>query len=205
MGLELVIGIAVGALVIGAMLGYFLPLGGAKKARVAELEAALETAQEELADYKREVYGEFAETAEKFRALDKSYHELHQQLAKSSVTLCGDAATPLLESQGQDTQALAAEEIVVAESSPEDVAPPQTEVAQAEADAQFSDAVDEAAPQDTNADDSARAAEDTELQTPQAEQTATAEVDSVELGETGEVPTLTEVDADTAAPRRESA
>ncbi len=96
MAIEIVVGIGVAALLLGLLIGYFIPSGGAKKARVTELENALESAQEELADYKREVFGQFAETAEKFRALDQSYHDLHRQLAASSVALCGDAATPLL-------------------------------------------------------------------------------------------------------------
>ena len=67
----------------------------ARRERIAELETALDAAQSELADYKGEVFGQFAATAEKFRALDKSYNDLHRQLAESSVALCGDSATPL--------------------------------------------------------------------------------------------------------------
>lgn len=126
MAVELVIGIVVVTLLAGVGIGYYL-LGAGRtnkaKAAVAELENALETAQTELADYKRDVFGEFAQTAEKFRALDKSYHDLHRQLAESSVALCGDDGTLLLESPEapaldvvEDDQ-LAAEEIVVAEAS----------------------------------------------------------------------------------------
>ncbi|MEE4281539.1 MAG: DUF1043 family protein [Pseudomonadales bacterium] len=96
MVIEWVVGIAVVSMLIGLALGYFLPLGNARKARVGELENALETAQQELADYKGEVFNQFATTAEKFRDLDQSYQALHQQLARSSVDLCGDAASPLL-------------------------------------------------------------------------------------------------------------
>ena len=96
MVIEWVVGIAIVSMLIGLALGYFLPLGNAKKARVGELENALETAQQELADYKGEVFSQFATTAEKFRDLDQSYQALHQQLARSSVDLCGDAASPLL-------------------------------------------------------------------------------------------------------------
>ena len=96
MVIEWVVGIAVVSMLIGLALGYFLPLGNAKKARVGELENALETAQQELTDYKAEVFNQFANTAEKFRDLDQSYQALHQQLARSSVDLCGDAASPLL-------------------------------------------------------------------------------------------------------------
>lgn len=96
MVIEWVVGIAVISMLVGVALGYYLPLGNAKKARVSELENALDTAQQELADYKGEVFSQFATTAEKFRNLDESYQALHQQLARSSVDLCGDAATPLL-------------------------------------------------------------------------------------------------------------
>lgn len=96
MAIEWVVGTAVASMLVGLALGYFLPLGNARKTRVNELENALETAQQELTDYKAEVYHQFATTAEKFQNLDRSYQELHQQLARSSVELCGAAATPLL-------------------------------------------------------------------------------------------------------------
>jgi uncharacterized membrane-anchored protein YhcB (DUF1043 family) len=117
MAIEWIVGIAVASLLVGLGLGYILPLGSAKKARVSELEAALETAHQELSDYKGEVYNQFAQTAEKFRNLDRSYQDLHQQLAASSVSLCGDAATPLLvgASLGEGAEALADQEDLVAE------------------------------------------------------------------------------------------
>ena len=96
MDVEIVIAIALLAILAGASVGYFLGKGTGNRARVKELEEALETSQPELADYRREVYGQFAQTAEKIRALDESYNDLHRQLAESSVALCGDAATPLL-------------------------------------------------------------------------------------------------------------
>ena len=102
MAIELVVGIAVVSLLLGLGIGYFLPPGNAEKARVAELEAALDTSQQELSDYKSEVFGQFSDTAQKFRALDKSYNDLHRQLAQSSVALCGDAATPLSASEASE-------------------------------------------------------------------------------------------------------
>ena len=159
MAMEFVIGIAVAALLLGALVGYFLPGGNKKKARVAELEGALESAQDELAEYKREVFGQFAQTADKFRALDKSYNELHRQLAESSVALCGDAATPLLEAPGDQV-------------SPE--------VAN-ETDAQLdADQAGESAPDDLVAP-------------------AESINDSIVVGESDEVPTLTDVDAEVLA------
>lgn len=104
LSMEWVIAVAVIAALIGAGISYLLTGGVRGRARVAQLEqqleqskGALESCQSELADYKREVFDQFAETAQKFRALDQSYHDLHRQLAQSSVALCGDAATPLLE------------------------------------------------------------------------------------------------------------
>ena len=63
---------------------------------MADLQNELQAAQDEMAEYKQEVFGQFAQTAEHFRDLDKSYHALHSHLAASSVALCGDQATPLL-------------------------------------------------------------------------------------------------------------
>ncbi len=134
MAVELVVGIALASLLAGLGVGYFLTgTGSAKRARVTELEGALEAARTELADYKRDVFGQFSATAEKFRALDKSYNDLHRQLAESSVALCGDAATPLLEgyaSEGPLAPALdvVEEEIVVEEAEPSNTAEDEEDV-----------------------------------------------------------------------------
>ena len=140
MAVELVVGIVLVTLLAGVGIGYYL-LGAGRankaKAAVAELESSLESAQTELADYKRDVFGEFAQTAEKFRALDKSYNDLHRQLAKSSVALCGDDGTMLLESPEAPAldvvdDELADEEIVVAEA-PESEQPELAEGVEQEA------------------------------------------------------------------------
>jgi len=94
--IEWVVGIGVLSAIVGIGIGYLLFGRGRKKA--AELESELESAQNELADYRQEVYGQFSETAEKFKALDRSYQDLHRQLAVSAVALCGDDGTPLLAS-----------------------------------------------------------------------------------------------------------
>lgn len=128
MTIEWVVGIAVASLLVGLGLGYFLPLGNAKKARVSELETALATAHQELSDYKGEVFSQFSQTAEKFRNLDRSYQDLHQQLAASSVSLCGDAATPLLlgASLAEAAEAVAVkEDLVAAEETVDEVASKQ--------------------------------------------------------------------------------
>ena len=117
MALELVVGIAVLAALAGGGIGYVLAGRSMGSARVAELEQSLAGAQEELAEYKQQVFGQFAETADKFRALDRSYHDLHRQLAESSVALCGDAGTQLLEAP--EHESLEADAEVVVDAEPE--------------------------------------------------------------------------------------
>ncbi len=104
------------ALVLGFGIAWLIfRAGGVAKSRAKQLETELKAAQDELADYKREVFGQFSETAEKFRDLNRSYSALHQQLAASSVALCGDQATPLL---GQ-TATVNANETAVDQAHPE--------------------------------------------------------------------------------------
>ena len=97
MGIEWVTAIGAGCLLIGGVAGYFLRgRDKASIAKAAQLEAELDNAQQELSEYRGQVYNQFAETAERFKQLDESYHALHRQLATSAVALCGDEATPLL-------------------------------------------------------------------------------------------------------------
>jgi uncharacterized membrane-anchored protein YhcB (DUF1043 family) len=118
MAVELGAGISLVALLIGGGVGYLLANRTGPKARVVELESALDAAQNELAEYKRDVYGQFAQTAEKFRDLDRSYNELHRQLAESSVALCGDAGTPLLQAPDQsDVDVLESSNAVVSDGA----------------------------------------------------------------------------------------
>ncbi len=143
MVIEMVIGIVALALFGGAAVGFFVGKGKDNRARVQELEEALEGSQSELADYRSEVYGQFAETAEKFRALDKSYNELHRQLAESSVALCGDDATPLL--AGPNTSLLTEDDS--AEREEKEINPTAEAGASAE-EATAADATDAADPTD---------------------------------------------------------
>ncbi len=96
---EWLIAIAVGLFVVGGLVGYLLrtfAFGGSRKE--ADLIAALEESEKALSDYKQEVLERFSDTADKFRRLNESYTDLHQQLAESAVALCGDEVTaPLLE------------------------------------------------------------------------------------------------------------
>ncbi|MAD07301.1 MAG: hypothetical protein CMP86_07810 [Gammaproteobacteria bacterium] len=85
------------AFIAGALLGYYLLRSGILgHARIVELEQALAATETELADYKQRVTEEFTDTAEKFRALNRSYEDLHRQLAKSANALCGEAGVPTL-------------------------------------------------------------------------------------------------------------
>ena len=89
--------IAAVAFVIGGFVGYFLLRSGLiGQARIKELEEALAAKDKELTTYKKQVVDEFTLTADKFRNLNRSYEELHRQLARSATNLCGDAGTPLL-------------------------------------------------------------------------------------------------------------
>jgi uncharacterized membrane-anchored protein YhcB (DUF1043 family) len=188
MAIEFVVGIGVGALLLGLLIGYFLPGGNKKKARVAELETALESAQEELAEYKREVFGQFAETAEKFRALDKSYNDLHRQLATSSVALCGDAATPLLEAPGAET--LVEQKVSDSADNP---APESADQVLAE------DESIAASPIDANEVEGPELPGDLQAPTQADDDSivvSEAEVTGTEIGESEQVPTLTDVDAE---------
>ncbi len=97
---EWLIAIGVGLFVAGGLVGFLIRMfafGGSRKE--ADLARSLEEAEKQLADYKQEVLERFSDTAEKFRRLNESYTDLHQQLAESAVALCGDEVTtpPLLE------------------------------------------------------------------------------------------------------------
>ena len=102
MAIEWVVGIGVFCALAGFGLGWLVTAGASRKtaaqaeARAEEVEAQLAQSREELEDYRREVYGQFAQTADRFKQLDESYHALHQQLAASAVALCGEQAGPLL-------------------------------------------------------------------------------------------------------------
>lgn len=117
LALEWVIGVGVACLLLGFGIAW-LVFGGKKssRTRVKDLETQLEQSKDELTQYRSEVYGQFSETAEKFRALDKSYHDLHRQLAASSVALIGDQAAPLL-LEGQAGEVDQPQEVVVDEEA----------------------------------------------------------------------------------------
>jgi uncharacterized membrane-anchored protein YhcB (DUF1043 family) len=98
-GLEWLIVSALVGTTAGAVVGAALASRRSQSVigRSRDLEAQLESARAELAGYRRQVAEEFSATASKFRSLNDAYTELHQQLARSSSVLCGDAAGPLVE------------------------------------------------------------------------------------------------------------
>ncbi len=95
--LHWLIGVGVGALLLGAIIGLALGRTLIRSRKTKDLEASLETAETALRDYRAEVYDQFAETARKFETLNESYHELHRHLASSANVLLGEGiSTPLL-------------------------------------------------------------------------------------------------------------
>ena len=161
------------AFIAGALLGYFLLRSGILgHARIVELEQALAASEAERAEYKQQVTAEFTDTAEKFRALNRSYEDLHRQLAKSANVLCGEAGAPkLLDSlvspalpeQAATTASSAtslgveAEEVAAHQSAdnPVGVATPSTDVQDAptqEDSEQVLESVAAAAPAESSAD-----------------------------------------------------
>ena len=145
--LEWLIGVGAGAFLIGGIAGYLLrqlAFGGSRKE--ADLARALSEREEELAAYKQEVLERFSDTADKFRRLNESYSDLHQQLAESAVALCGEQATSSLleapkEAEDDAPDPVAAE--VVAEAATDE--PEAAEANPGEA-AGPSEAADQSAP-----------------------------------------------------------
>lgn len=105
--------VGVVALVVGTWIGHIIArVRSGAAARIAELEAQLGSARDELSDYKGAVHQQFSETARKFKALDESYHDLHRQLAESAGVLCGEAAGPLLAAPGAGTPQVALGDLI---------------------------------------------------------------------------------------------
>jgi uncharacterized membrane-anchored protein YhcB (DUF1043 family) len=106
---------------IGGVIGLFVGRrNGGDKERISELEKTLLSKEDELTEYRSQVFNEFAETAEKFRSLDQSYHALHRQLATSSASLLGDQATPLLTQSAVPEDSGADEQVEVVQDSVDD-------------------------------------------------------------------------------------
>lgn len=139
--LEWLIGIGLGALVIGLLLGLAMGRTVFRGKKSLDMEAELEAAQEALKDYRAEVYDQFAETARKFDTLNESYNDLHRHLASSANVLLGDGvSTPLLRgpAEASDAEGAQANEPVADDDSIEGEAqpvetPPDTDAAEPKA------------------------------------------------------------------------
>lgn len=106
--LEWLIGVGIGALIIGLLIGLVLGQTLFRSKKTRDVEQELETAQEALKDYRAEVYDQFAETARKFDTLNDSYNDLHRHLASSANTLLGDGmSAPLLRGPAEPAAAAA--------------------------------------------------------------------------------------------------
>lgn len=107
--LEWLIGTGAAAAVVGALIGWLIARTAYRGKRATDLAAELEQTQEELANYKQEVYEQFGETARKFKNLNDSYADLHKQLATSASVLCADMDTSNLLSGPAASDALEAQ------------------------------------------------------------------------------------------------
>lgn len=98
MGVEWLVLCVLAALGVGGGGGYAIAKrqSGQAASEAERLQGELEASQQALEDYRSEVLAQFGDTAEKFRALDASYHDLHRQLANSAQALLGEAPGPLL-------------------------------------------------------------------------------------------------------------
>ncbi len=84
------------AAVIGAFIGYWISASSSTKKQAEKLEADLAESRASFEAYRKEVFDEFSETASKFKSLNASYVDLHQHLARSANTLCGETAASIL-------------------------------------------------------------------------------------------------------------
>ena len=74
MAVELVVVIAVSALVVGGLIGYLIKgRDSSSREQIEKLEAELEASQTELQDYRQEVVQQFSDTAEKFKSARKRF------------------------------------------------------------------------------------------------------------------------------------
>ena len=116
----------VGGLVLGGGIGaaivFYMQRGQTQKQQqaTADLTEQLASKNAELEQYKEHVLEQFSVTAQKFKTLDESYHDLHRHLAASSVALCGDQATQLLAGPSDQAKALEAADATELDASIEE-------------------------------------------------------------------------------------
>ncbi|MDP6375679.1 MAG: DUF1043 family protein [Pseudomonadales bacterium] len=116
-----IIGAGVGGLLLGTRAASFIARSRSERHEIERLTAELAQAETALDTYRAEVFEEFAQTAVKFKALNDSYSDLHQQLARSASVLCGEpAANALLEEPGVPSLEALGDELEVEDRIDED-------------------------------------------------------------------------------------
>lgn len=109
--LEFVIPVAVGAAVLGVIIGYLASkkMGASLKAQ-ALLQQQIEALQNQQQNYRSEVSDHFAETAQLFNQLTNSYRNVHNHLAEGAQKLAGESDTNTLAALSDESRsALTAE------------------------------------------------------------------------------------------------
>ena len=109
--LEFVIPVAVGAAVLGVIIGYLASKKmGASLKEQALLQQQIEELQNQQQNYRSEVSDHFAETAQLFNQLTNSYRNVHNHLAEGAQTLAGESDTNTLAALSDESRsALTAE------------------------------------------------------------------------------------------------
>lgn len=121
--LELVITVALIAVVIGLIAGFFLAHRTAPSQRSQrQLESQVHEMQQQQESYQQEVSEHFVETGQLLNQLTNSYRDVHNHLAKGAQRLAGDTDTELLKlaPENADKEALIAEDSI---APPLDYAP----------------------------------------------------------------------------------
>ena len=109
--LEFVIPVAVGAAVLGVIIGYLASkkMGASLKAQ-ALLQQQIEELQNQQQNYRSDVSDHFAETAQLFNQLTNSYRNVHNHLAEGAQKLAGESDTNTLAALSDESRsALTAE------------------------------------------------------------------------------------------------
>ena len=109
--LEFVIPVAVGAAVLGVIIGYLASKKmGASLKDQALLQQQIEELQNQQQNYRSEVSDHFAETAQLFNQLTNSYRNVHNHLAEGAQKLAGESDTNTLAALSDESRsALTAE------------------------------------------------------------------------------------------------
>lgn len=102
--LELLIGIGIGAAIIGIAVGFFIGRKSPTSQREQEqLQTQLAELKQQQEDYQDEVSDHFLETAQLFNQLTNSYKDVHTHLAAGAQKLAGDRATESLKALSDES------------------------------------------------------------------------------------------------------